>query len=74
MSSLTGKIHVAGIAAGVWSLHVYIYFFFTDFLLIYMVGIVAGAYLPHLFPNVYSDVYIWKPRPGLQQSQQEESL
>ncbi len=29
--------------------------------------------LLHLFHNVYSDVYIWKPRPARQQSWQEES-
>ena len=59
---------MAGIAAGVYSLHVYrnvsAYVEMdaevdTELgLLVYVVVIIAGVYPLHLFLNVYSDVYI----------------
>ncbi len=42
-------------------------------LLVYVVGVIAGVCPLHLFVDVYSSVYIWKPWPARQQSRQEES-
>ena len=81
-SGMLGRedVHVAGIAAGVYSLHVYLSVS-SDVemdaemvLLVFVVGIVAVVYPLHLFLDVYSNVYIWKPQVGSLQSQQEESL